>query len=161
MSLLEWAKNELEITMSGCEAGESSEMQNMMHQNVLELLEVFCNQGHSGFSAPYAIRMFTRLANWKPLSPLTGEDDEWSEIKDGQDKTVQNIRCSAVFKNYEIGGCYYIDGKVFSDDGGKTWYTCKDSHIPITFPFTVPDKPERFVTHDGGKTWEKWEADKR
>jgi len=43
-------------------------------ENVLELLEVFGEQGHSGFSAPICISMFRQLAMFEPLGPLTGAD---------------------------------------------------------------------------------------
>ena len=52
------------------------EMQNAICQDVLNLLAVFSTQGHSGSTAPYAINMFRKLADFKPLGPLTGEDWE-------------------------------------------------------------------------------------
>ena len=105
---------------------------------ILELLEVFDNQGHSGFSAPYVADMFHRLAMFKPVSPLTGEDDEWNDIGDGG--SLQNKRYSAVFKGKD-GTAYNIQGKVFTDDG-EVWYTSRDSRVNVTFPYVVPDKPE-------------------
>ena len=54
-----------------------------IQENVLELLEVFARQGHSGFSAPYAIETFRKLALHEPLVPLSGADDEWNEVGDG------------------------------------------------------------------------------
>jgi len=74
----------------------------------------------------------------KPLTPLTGEDDEWNDIGDGG--SLQNKRYSAVFKNKD-GTAYNIEGKVFTDDG-EVWYRCKDSRVNVTFPYVVPDKPE-------------------
>jgi hypothetical protein len=32
---------------------------------------------------------------------------------------------------------------VFSDDDGKTWWTSRDSSIPIKFPYMVPVEPEK------------------
>lgn len=103
---------------------------------ILELLEVFDNQGHSGFSAPYVIGMFERLAMYKPITPLTGEDDEWSA--EGQNK-----RYSAVFKDSKYGKAYNIEGRIFSDDGGETWFINRDSRVYIDFPYTVPEHPEK------------------
>lgn len=114
----------------------------MMNKNILDILEVFCDQGHSGFSASYLINALTRLMDWKPLSPLTGADDEWNTCY-GDKETEQNSRCSAVFrKKGDNSTAYYIHGKVFSDDGGITWFSGKESRVPVTFPFAVPDKPE-------------------
>lgn len=115
---------------------------------ILELLEVFDSQGHSGFSGSYVINAFNRLANFKPLSPLTGEDDEWNDI--GYGDSLQNKRYSAVFKNKEDGTAYNIEGKVFTDDG-ETWYTCKDSSVNVTFPYVVPDKPEYVYRNKEGE----------
>lgn len=56
-----------------------------MHDNIISIVEMFSEQGHSSFSASYAISHLTRLLEFKPLSPLTGEDDEWwakQQIKD-------------------------------------------------------------------------------
>lgn len=107
---------------------------------ILELLEVFDNQGHSGFSAPYVISKVKRLAMYKPLTPLTGEDDEWNEVEPG---CFQNKRYSAVFKDET--GAYNIEGKVFSDDGGKTWFANMGSRVYIDFPYTVPEYPEKII----------------
>lgn len=55
-------------------------MQDLINKNILEIIEVFSNQGHSGFSAGYAISVLERLLRYKPLTPLTGEPDEWNEV---------------------------------------------------------------------------------
>jgi len=107
---------------------------------ILDLLGVFDHQGHSGFSAPYVIGKFERLAMFKPLTPLTGEDDEWNEVGTG---VFQNKRYSAVFKDET--GAYNAEGRIFSDDGGKTWFTKRDSRVYIDFPYTVPDHPEEVM----------------
>ena len=54
------------------------EMQKDICLNILGLLAVFENAGHSGSSAPYTINLFSKLASFKPIAPLTGEDWEWS-----------------------------------------------------------------------------------
>lgn len=124
------------------------EMQGMICEHVLQLLKVFSDEGHSGSTAPYAINLFQRLASFKPLAPLTGEDWEWHDTGN----CYQNRRASHVFKDYN-GECYDIDGIVFwewaqsYDDEGKpngihkSHYTCRDSRVPVTFPYVVPDKP--------------------
>ena len=84
------------------------EMQGMICEHVLKMLQVFSDEGHSGVSAPYAIKVFSRLAMFEPLAPLTGEDWEWHDTG----HNYQNKRASHVFKDYD-GNCYDIDGKVF------------------------------------------------
>ena len=119
---------------------------------ILELLEVFDNQGHSGFTAPYTAQMFHRLAMFKPITPLTGEDDEWNEV--GTD-VFQNKRYSAVFKDGKNGKAYNIEGKIFSDDGGETWFTNRNSIVYIDFPYTVPEHPEKIILKEEERQYER------
>ena len=125
----------------------ADEMQEMICNHVLKLLDVFADEGHSGSSAPYAINLFSKLAKFDPIVPLTGEDWEWNDVYEGdKSKIYQNKRCGAVFKSADRfnGQPYYIDGKVFwgwyksEEDGkmSKSSYTGRDSHVPIEFPYT-------------------------
>ena len=124
----------------------TDEMQEMICDHVLALLEVFADEGHSGTTASYTIELFSKLAKFDPIVPLTGEDWEWSEVSDGdKGKMYQNKRCSAVFKSADRhdGQPYYLDGRVFwewykngDDEVHKCYFTGGDSHVPITFPYT-------------------------
>ena len=140
MSLVDYAKSEL----ARIEHDEDG-MQDMMDKCVLDLLQVLADQGHSNHTVHYCLAVFERLAKFKPLTPLTGEDDEWNEYADG---LFQNKRYSAVFKDGKDGRAYDVEARVFSDNGGETWYTSKDSRVYIDFPYTVPDKPE-YVKKEG------------
>jgi hypothetical protein len=127
-------------------------MQEMICEHVMKLLDVFDEEGHSGSTAPYAINMFKRLASFDPIAPLTGEDDEWVKHDYGVEPTYQNKRRGSVFKDAN-GEAYDIDGKVFwewmpdLDENGptgkahKSYYTCRESRVPVTFPYSPPDKP--------------------
>lgn len=134
-NLVKWAESELE-RLGKDEGG----MQEAINKDILDIVRVFSEQGHTGFSGSYALGIIKRLLDWKPITPLTGEDDEWNDVGTG---TQQNKRCSAVFR--ENGEAYYIEGKVFSDDGGETWFTNRNSHVPVSFPYRVPDKPEYII----------------
>jgi len=117
------------------------------------LLDVFADEGHSGSSAPYAIDLFKRLAMFKPIAPLTGEDWEWHDVSEFSGRnTYQNKRCSSIFKEGKDGEAYNIEGKVFWEwampyegrdpqEPFKSYYTCRESRLPVTFPYVVPDKP--------------------
>jgi hypothetical protein len=112
-------------------------------ENVFELLNVFSKQGHSGSSAPYCVSCFEKLALWEPLSPLNGNDDEWSEVS----KDVwQNLRCSHVFKGAD-GRAYDINGKVFREPNGNC-FTSGDSRVYVTFPYTPKTE---YVDMEGDK----------
>ena len=94
-----------------------------IQESVLELLEVFSKQGHSGSSAPYAIHYFEKLAAFEPLAPVMCTDDEWMDVTDmcDGDITYQNNRCSAVFKHGKDGKPYYIDAIVFKSQNGSSF----------------------------------------
>lgn len=142
-NMYKWAKAELERLIP---EDDDDGMQQMINKDILNIVKVFCSQGHSGTTGNYTLSMINRLLDWKPLTPLTGEESEWSEVIDGSDLSQQNKRCSAVFRrNYDNSTAYYLYGKVFSDDGGQSWFINGESHIPITFPFTVPAKPEKVL----------------
>lgn len=126
-------------------ADDADEMDKLMAEQVIELLRVFSKHGHSGFSAPYAITMFSTLAKFEPLGPLTGADDEWNHVGDqGGTNTVgstiyQNNRASHVFKEVFEDDTpdyvYDINGKVFREEDGCC-YTNRKSRVEITFPYT-------------------------
>lgn len=148
-NMLKWAEQELKL--AGYDVNDPEDGPNRwLAEGTLELLKVFADQGHSGSSAPYAVALFEKLAMWKPIAPLTGEDDEWCEPYDSEG-TQQNKRNSAVFKKAD-GQAYWMDGRVFwkwysapdIDDGKpyKSHYTSCDSRVNITFPWNQPDKPE-------------------
>ena len=130
MSLIEHAKREMAIAWP-----EQDEMQDLIKENILDLLKVFSEQGHSGMTAPYVVNLFEKLAMFKPINPLTGADDEWMEYADGM---FQNIRDSEVFKGSKDGPAYWISGNIFRDQNGCT-YTCDKSRVPVEFPWVRPE----------------------
>lgn len=100
MSLVEYAKSELEL------AGlfdEDSDYDGMIGSAALEIVEVFAKQGHSGGSAFLVTNIVNQLMQFKPLTPLTYNPDEWNHVGSN---TWQNRRRSSVF----------------SKDGGLTHY---------------------------------------
>ena len=134
MSLLAHAESELE--MAGYRADDLEDGPNKwMRANVLDLLRLFAEQGHSGHSAPYCIDLFDRLARYQPLGPLTGADEEWNDVSEMSTEPMwQNNRCSRVFKGTD-GRAYDIEGKVFRDPDGAC-FTNFESRIYVTFPYT-------------------------
>ena len=118
MSLQYHAKTELEI------AGffdKDSDYNGAIGEAVMELIEVFAKQGHSGMSAPYVAEIFHKLANYKPLIGITGKDEEWGDASYDDKEWYQNKRCSALFKNGKNEKPYYIDAIVKRDQNGACW----------------------------------------
>lgn len=102
-NLVDHARRELEI------AGEDPEFA----QAIIKVVEAFSECGHSGGTAAFAIGAITELLQFKPLTPLTYESDEWFRHEgygpNGGD-LWQNIR----------------DSRIFSNDGGKTHYNVEE-----------------------------------
>jgi hypothetical protein len=147
-NLVDYAKRELDILNLGNDDRTGEGMDFHMRDHILRMVEMFSEEGHSGFSASYALSILKRVLEYKPLTPLTGNDDEWNEVGDG---VFQNRRASNVFK--ENGQAYWMDGIVFwewysspdIDDGKpyKAYFTSRDSRVNIeSFPWTMPETPE-------------------
>lgn len=130
MSVVEFAKSEMNRMWL-----ESDELHDMVKSDVIELLEVFEKQGHSGFSAPYVLNVFNKLAMFKPIGQLTGDDSEWNYVGNN---VYQNNRCPAVFKDGKDGDAYWLDGNIFRDQNGCT-FTNEYSKVKIEFPWSVPE----------------------
>lgn len=109
----------------------------MLGEAVMKMLRQFEEEGHSGMSASMAISIFERLARFEPLSPLTGDDDEWHDPWDDA-PWLQNRRCSHVFKDKATGEAYDSEGRIFRHPDGAT-FTSRDSRVPVTFPY-VPKR---------------------
>lgn len=102
----------------------------MVNEAALELVQKFSKQGHSGGSAVLTLEIASKLMRFQPLTPLTGEDNEWNEISmgDGDNPLYQNRRCSTVFKDND--GAYDIEHADYGQ-GRRT---------PIRFPYTPGEK---------------------
>ena len=109
----------------------------MMPKAVLRAVRLHGIEGHSGMSNGIALGILERVCRFKPLTPLTGEPDEWNEVGEG---TYQNRRFSSVFKDGADGQAYWIAGKVFREPSGAC-FTSKGSRVDVTFPF-FPGDPE-------------------
>jgi hypothetical protein len=144
-NLVDYAKRELDILNLGTDDRTGEGMDFHMRDHILRMVEMFAEEGHSGFSASYALSILKRVLAYNPLTPLTGNDDEWNEVGHG---VFQNRRASNVFK--ENGQAYWMDGIVFwewyEDENGekyKSYFTSRDSRVNIeSFPWTMPETPE-------------------
>jgi len=121
---------------------KDSDYEGMIGEAVKELLLTFQKQGHSGFSAQLTANIFHKLIKGEPLSPLTDDPNEWMEINDS---LLQNTRVSTVFiDKKESPKPYTIEGKAFSDDGGKSYFTSRDSRVYFDLP-GLPPKTEYII----------------
>lgn len=91
---------------------ESSAYGGMIPEAVLALIKAHDEQGHSGGSHYVALGIFNKVVNFKTLTPITSNSDEWfkHDYQTAGKNVWQNIR----------------QPSVFSQDGGKTWYDIDD-----------------------------------
>lgn len=148
MNIIEFSENELNLLLKNCKDADAVQVQKEINSNIMEIVKLFAQQKYSGFSAGYVLNIIERLLKYKPLTPLTGEDDEWEEvsISDTQ-KVLQNKRCPQVFKeiNETNGVVYDSEGKMFSSDNGHTWWHTSESRVNVTLPYSVPQSPENVI----------------
>lgn len=110
-NLTEHAKQEL--VMAGV-FDKDSYYKGMIGEAVMELVEVFAKQGHSGFSASLTLELFNKVVNYKNLTPIGKTKAEWIDQSEASGEPLwQNKR----------------RGSTFSRDGGKTWYDIDDPKL--------------------------------
>lgn len=97
-NLVEHARRELGLI------GEDPKMIEMY----INVVQAFADFGHSGGSASVAIPTINALLQFKNLTPLTDDPDEWVSHSEGM--IAQNKR----------------NPDAFSEDGGKTYYLLSD-----------------------------------
>lgn len=143
MNLIQYAESELARIPK-----DEDGMQDLLNHDILEIVKTFSEQGHSNLSAGYVLPKLERLLRFKPISPLTGNDDEWIEIhnRDGV-RTYQNKRRLSVFKDVDAQGnvitCEDAGGIIVSDDGGISWFASGMFRKSVTFPYFPPLHSER------------------
>lgn len=135
--MIEFAKWQLNKLTEKCKDEDSKIMQNMMNNDVLELLKVFSEQGHSDFSASIATRLFYKLANHKLITEVEDNPDDWDD--NGQHKYI-----SSVFKR-DDGTCYYMYGRLFAEPGSNNFFYNKASNIDVTFPIKPYDLESKYL----------------
>ena len=102
-----------------------------VHESVMDLLEVFIAQRHSGLSSAWTLDLFTKLARFESLTPVTDNPAEWHE------HTNPDIADDGVWQNKR-------NSRMFSTDGGKTYYDVQGGYawwalvIPRKWRFKLP-----------------------
>lgn len=95
----------------------------------------------------------SKLLNYEPVTPLTGEDDEWVQcdggyLPKGAIKKYSNKRCSGIYKvvypgepnNIEIA--YDLYDKNYSDNGVTAFTSNSFGQQQIVFPYTRNKKTQ-------------------
>jgi hypothetical protein len=132
-------------------------MQELINKHILDMVKVFSDEGHTGFTANYAINILDRLLRYLPLTTIEDTPEDWNEVGHG---VYQHKRCSNVFKDKREsdGKAYILNAKLFSDDGGKTWFANSNSREVIEFPYAVPESPRRYLVDEDGNILSEYRA---
>lgn len=113
------------------------------------------------------VDLFLQFFGNHTLIAVTEENAMWEDVSSellslGLEKEIKQVfqskRCGAIFKEiYKSGDTRYkaLDTKVFSDNGGFSWYTTKDSSSYVELPY-LPTEPEYvFLDREGKPTEDK------
>lgn len=97
-----------------------------------EVLLVLSTQGHSRASMEVVLPILVKAIRREPLTPLTGNDDEWENVADisGQE-LYQNKRYPSVFKDQT--GAWDLNGTYYEDNLGC--FRNRHSRKTVTFPY--------------------------
>lgn len=115
---------------------QDSDYEGMLGEAVLELMQTFSSQGHSGFSALLTADIFGRLVKWEPLTELTDNPNEWNDLREEFDPgDVVGME----FQSNRKPSC-------FSSDGGKTYYDLDEQAVEHE-----DEDGTSYVTYEGEK----------
>jgi len=155
MNTYEWAKNELKLAreneIAKCKADPDYEPGDedyglMCYEAAERLLEVFEEQGHSGYSARIVCSIFERLVKGNPLTPVTDEEDQWRKaysFKKDPVKRYQHKRMGSLFKYVAPDGAvsYYDIERIKAYDQNSSNFSTThindivSEYFPIKFPY--------------------------
>lgn len=153
MSMLEWAKREVEIA---CKRENPDKKEGEFdygcacYESALKAFESLCEDGHSGMSIGFTKNILNRLIDGKPLTPIEDTDDVWSKRHRSKDLPYVTFQCKRMSSLFKM---IYNDGHVEYTDVDR--YYCKDIDNPIAsytsglvtrivdemFPITMPYSP--------------------
>lgn len=126
MSLVEHARREIKLAELDL---PSSDYNGMIGKAVIELVEAFAKQGHSGFSAAWTKQLFEKLTSFENLTELTNDPAEWTDVSEQTGSPLwQSKRRSDAF-SFDGGVNYYIleeSREQRMDEDGYTYSTYRD-----------------------------------
>ena len=147
MSMLDWAKEEIEIAKkrereaSGVESGWDYGC--ACYDSALKAYESLCEDGHSGMSIGFTKQILNRLIDGKVLTPIEDTPDIWNQISKNE---YQCKRMHSLFKEVdESGNVSYSDNNyaVYVDTKSNTmWHSgLVDKYVYSKYPITMPYYP--------------------
>lgn len=107
-NLTEHARHELHLAHM---FGKESSYGGMIGDDVMQLVELFASQGHSGGSAAITLQLFCLVANFKPLTELTDANDEWNDVSEMSRRPMWQSRRRPDAFSMDAGRTYYLVDK--------------------------------------------------
>lgn len=160
MSMREWALEEIRrackrenpsITIDDNGKADSWDYGTACYESAFKAYESLLNDNHSGLSFSFTRDILIRLMSEVPLTPITGEDDEWNPTHDTAAlpfREYQNKRRHSLFKRvYDTGEITYSDVdyvRFYHNDIGSHFGLVSNllhEMYPITMPYTPSTKP--------------------
>jgi hypothetical protein len=102
---------------------EDADYGGLVGKAVLELIQTFSKQGHSGFSAGMVRELFNKLSNFETLTPITSNPQEWNDVTELSDGNI-------LFQNKR-------DPRFFSEDMGKTWWNVDEKIVKESLKYVI------------------------
>ena len=150
MSLLDWAKNEVELVCKKEQGSAPNDEFNYgcaCYESALKAFKCLCEDGHSGMSIEITKNILNRLIDCKCLTPIYDLPEEWNEVwsEDGYTE-YQCKRMSSLLKRvYTDGTVTYSDINRFVgvNKGSKCTYHSghTDRVMEKLYPITMPSMP--------------------
>lgn len=157
MSMMEWAKKEIEIACQKERGGRDPSEWDYgcaCYESALKAFESLCEDNHSGMSIGFTKHILNRLIDGKCLTPIEDTPDIWSDCTWSERKHQKKYQCkrmSSLFKTvYSDGTIKYSDagrviGHSYGWENGLFWSSRRiidyvDNMFPITMPYMPPDK---------------------
>jgi hypothetical protein len=91
---------------------------------VIEVMELFFKHWDSGGAVAVMLPMLVRMMEGKPLTPLSGKQEEWVIHDFDADCYAQNKRCGTVFRRKD----------------GTSYDIASGSRVEISFPYYPKDR---------------------
>ena len=166
MSMVEWAKREIEIAQKR-ERGNTPDGEwnygYACHDSAFKAFQSLCEDGHSGASIGFTKNILNRLIDGKPLTPIEDTEDIWNLCYYGENREYTQYQCkrmSSLFKKvypdgrieyFSVEQCYCEDANT-----GSTYTSGLESNIirelyPIAMPYMPGDRikvvTEEYLTY--------------
>ena len=151
MSMLEWAKKEVELAKIAKDLKEGEfDYGGACYDSALKAFKSLTEDGHSGMSIRITKQILNRLIDGSPLTPIEDREDIWNDVTRNKKDNITMYQCSRMSSLFKS---VYENGKVIYSDIYR--YYCFDINEPDIrysfglveniinemFPITMPYSP--------------------